>query len=279
MHPRTLRRTLLTALLLGGIITLAAPVVAAAPAAVTIAAGHAQDVPPAELAADTETTTGIPTATHFSGVPTVGVLAHTTAGVDHFCTASVIASPHQDLIITAAHCIYGMTGVVFIPEYHNGIRPYGSWAVSTVFVDPRWAADRDQDADFAIAVVKPRHGKRIQQVVGADGLAVDQGLRNRTTIIGYPNVVDDPADRPIGCTTETTPLAGYRDQVEFECHGYYDGTSGGPWLLHYDPRTGRGVTDGVIGGWDEGGPNEYESTTSYFGQDVLVLYRRAVSAS
>src|ERR1700746_2553952 len=39
--------------------------------------------------------------------PRVGALfAHDASG-DHFCTASVVASPQHDLLITAAHCIHG----------------------------------------------------------------------------------------------------------------------------------------------------------------------------
>jgi hypothetical protein len=40
----------------------------------------------------------------------VGALFEHDASGDHFCTASVVASPGQDLLITAAHCINGGRG-------------------------------------------------------------------------------------------------------------------------------------------------------------------------
>ena len=253
-------------------------------AALVLASGLALAAPAAATTAPTATApTGaapaaIPTATHFNGIPSVGTLAHKANGSDHFCSASVVASPHEDLIITAAHCVYGATGVVFIPGYHQGAEPYGAWTVGSIYVDPRWAATRDIDADFAIAVVKPLHGKRLQQVTGADRLLINQPTSERVTIIGYPDLKYDAHNQPISCTARTTKLSG-DSGLEFLCHGYYDGTSGSPWLVGYNPKTRTGDINGVIGGWDQGGPNEYTSSTSYFGTDVRNLYDTAVAHS
>ena len=66
----------------------------------------------------------------FSGTPAVGALFSTSAGKlsQHFCSASVINSPHGDLVITAAHCVTHTSGtVVFVPGYNNGTTPYGVW--------------------------------------------------------------------------------------------------------------------------------------------------------
>ena len=43
----------------------------------------------------------------FAGTPAVGALFTISEGRlgSHFCTASVIDSPHHDLVITAAHCV------------------------------------------------------------------------------------------------------------------------------------------------------------------------------
>jgi len=48
----------------------------------------------------------------------------------HFCTASVVASPAGDLVLTAAHCVTGpsLADVVFAPGYANGKFPHGLWA-------------------------------------------------------------------------------------------------------------------------------------------------------
>src|SRR5262249_44476971 len=45
----------------------------------------------------------------FAGTPAVGALFTTSGRNDllgsHFCTASVVDSPHRDLVLTAAHCV------------------------------------------------------------------------------------------------------------------------------------------------------------------------------
>lgn len=64
----------------------------------------------------------------FDGVATVGALFAESSGKlsSHFCTASVVDSPHGDLAITAAHCVTGTSGqIAFVPGYANGTEPYG----------------------------------------------------------------------------------------------------------------------------------------------------------
>ena len=68
----------------------------------------------------------------FNGVPTVGALFFTTGSGRHYCTASVVDSDTEDLVITAAHCVYGSgyaTHLEFVPGYQDGREPYGAWAV------------------------------------------------------------------------------------------------------------------------------------------------------
>ncbi len=74
-----------------------------------------------------------------TGIPAVGALFTTTGtGLGkHFCTASVVDSPHRDLALTAAHCVTGMAParVAFVPGYRDGKAPYGIWAVTRVIMD------------------------------------------------------------------------------------------------------------------------------------------------
>ena len=52
-------------------------------------------------------------------------------------------------------------------------------------------------------------------------------------VIGYPN----STDQPITCQNWLSePMA---DQLEFDCGGYTDGTSGGPFLSEVNQRPGR----------------------------------------
>ena len=72
----------------------------------------------------------------------VGALFEHDASGAHFCTASVVSSPGEDLLITAAHCISNGDGsgyksdIVFIPDYDNGATPYGIWTPASLLVAP-----------------------------------------------------------------------------------------------------------------------------------------------
>ncbi|WUH93087.1 serine protease [Streptomyces sp. NBC_00433] len=239
-------------------------------------------LPPVAQAAGS-TAPGPPgSAAHFAGLPTVGVLF--SVGDDlaaHYCTASVVHSPGRDLILTAAHCEPG-DDIGFVPQYRAGAdrQPYGIWAVDEVFTDPRWAPDDDaaSDYDVAFAQVRPdAHGRRIEDATGANRLALTPGYRNRVTVVGYPRLGKDPADRAIICTT-TTERLDTRRQLRLVCDGFASGTSGGPWLLALDARTRTGEVVGLIGGLDGGGPDDRVSYSPLFSDAVLALYHSATRA-
>jgi hypothetical protein len=104
----------------------------------------------------------------------VGALFEHDETGEHFCTASVVASPGEDLLITAAHCINDGDGsgykqdVVFIPGYRDGATPYGIWTPQRLIVAPQWADSADPDFDVGFIVLQPHDGENIQQVLGAN---------------------------------------------------------------------------------------------------------------
>jgi V8-like Glu-specific endopeptidase len=225
----------------------------------------------------------IPVGRHFGGVPDVGVLFH--VGEDrqaHYCTASVVHSPGRDLLLTAAHCGAG-SNVAFVPQYDQRAAPYGVWAVTQGFRDPHWADDRGpgSEYDFAFAKVAPDSGgRRIEDVVGANTLTRTPAYRNSSvTIIGYSARSHDAADRAITCTVPTRQLPGFH-QLQFDCHGYWGGTSGSPWLIGFNGKTGKVIGD--IGGWNNGGPDTYPddmtSYSPYYDDRIFALYNTAVKA-
>jgi V8-like Glu-specific endopeptidase len=226
-----------------------------------------QDAPP-----------GTPTGTLLNGVPTFGALFSTVGGSAHFCTASVVLSATRNLLLTAAHCVYGHDGyqgnVAFVPGYHAGVAPYGTWPVSSMLVANGWQSSADPNLDFAfLTVAANAHGRQIQDVTGGNRLGIDRGYDHAITVIGYSNTGDNPSDQPIICRTRS--FQAMPDQSQFNCHGYYDGTSGGPWLIDYDSRTGSGTVIGDIGGYETGGDYEYTSYSPYYGLPTLELYAQA----
>ncbi|MDF3291612.1 trypsin-like serine peptidase [Streptomyces silvisoli] len=184
---------------------------------------------------------------------------------DHFCTASVVDSPGQDLIITAAHCLDGGTrGLSFVPGYHDGQAPYGVWPLSTRTVDPRWTKGHSEDLDVAFAAVPPMGGRRIQTVVGGYQLSSKVSTTSLVHITGYP----DSGNAPITCANRITAF-GSR-QLRIYCTDFTGGTSGSPWVTDGD------TVMGVIGGYQEGGNTPDISYSPYFGDAVQALYRRAI---
>ncbi len=211
----------------------------------------------------------------FAGTPAVGALFTTSGGRlgSHFCTASVIDSPNGDLVITAAHCVSETVAeVAFVPGYDAGAAPYGVWIVTRVYVDASWSASSDPDDDVAfLRVSQPGSTVPIEDVTGAERLRTGAPARQLVEVIGYP----DSADQAITCRNWTRePLA---DQLEFDCGGYTDGTSGGPFLAGVDARTGRGTVIGVIGGYEQGGLTPQVSYSAMFGANVTALYQMAVA--
>jgi V8-like Glu-specific endopeptidase len=221
--------------------------------------------------------------TAFTGfMPQVGALFSEDGNgnpTGHFCTASVVDSPHGDVIATAAHCVIDPTSgqatqpFLFAPGYHDGAYPYGLWSASQVIVDTQWSNGGNPDYDVAFVVLKPNAAKEnVQGVVGSDRItfgdaSAEPGL---VGVIGYPG----GTDQPIACLNTTKPYNP--NQSEFDCAGYQSGSSGGPLLQDLDSDTGEGTLVGVIGGYEEGGDTPDVSYAAHFTDSIKALYQRAV---
>ena len=215
---------------------------------------------------------GTPKAATFDGVPTVGALFYTTGSGRHFCTASVVDSDTENIVITAAHCVYGSrysTNLEFVPGYRDGRQPYGAWAVRAIVVASGWRQSHNPDLDFAFLSVAASGGRPIQRVTGGLQLGIDRGYTHPIKVIGY----NDSADKPVGCATSSFQFTA--EQMEFYCGGYRDGTSGAPWVLGYDGSKGTGMVFGVIGGYEWGGDYDWASYSAVLGWSALQLFRQA----
>jgi V8-like Glu-specific endopeptidase len=217
---------------------------------------------------------GIPNPIHFNGVPTVGALFFTTGTQAHFCTASAVDSATLNLILTAAHCVYGTspaTNIAYVPEWHSGVSPYGSWPVQTITVAAGWKQSQSPGLDFAFLAVSPPPGtsKPLELVTGGLRLAVDAMYAHPIYVIGY----NDTSARPIGCATHSFKFRP--GQMEFYCNRFWDGTSGGPWILHFNKVTGSGTVFGDIGGYEQGGDFPWASYSDYYRWSILRLFQAA----
>ncbi len=199
--------------------------------------------------------------------------------LDHFCTAAVVRSPQEDLVITAAHCIWGKSlgpkgDVIFAPGWHSGKFPEGRWTVMSALVDSNWKKDKNPNDDVAFLVVSYGHQK-IQKFTGAETVETSTRLPQTVQVIGYP----DSTSEPVQCAGAANPLLDHKNlhQLVFDCDGFTDGTSGGPFLMRVNKSTGVGEVIGVIGGYQQGGDSPNVSYSSQFLTNVTDLYKQAIS--
>ncbi|MER7762785.1 trypsin-like peptidase domain-containing protein [Streptomyces sp. NPDC097619] len=184
----------------------------------------------------------------------------------HYCTATVVRSPGRDLIVTAGHCLTegptGSGGAVFAPGYADGRAPYGTWRLTEVTEDPRWARDGEDAYDLAFARLAPDlTGRRVEEVTGAAPLDTRGRTRETVTVTGYPSA----ADAPHTCTA--TAALPDPELQRFDCAGFPTGTSGSPWIAR----------DGRIVGVLTGGDTDDRSTSTVLGPWAGALYARATA--
>jgi V8-like Glu-specific endopeptidase len=209
-------------------------------------------------------------AVPFSGTPAVGALFTTSNGalLSHFCSASVVNSPARDLLVTAAHCVTGPSSgsIAFVPGYHDGAVPYGVWRITRVIVGQGWTSHADPDEDVAFLITSGP----VQDRTGGERLGIGLPAGHLVSVVGYPQ----NANAPIRC--DNLALEFSSADLEFDCGGYTDGTSGGPLLEDVSPATGLGTVIGVIGGYEQGGYTPSVSYADHFGAMVEDLYQTAI---
>ena len=107
--------------------------------------------------------------------------------------------------------------------------------MTKVYVDQAWSSSSSHDDDFAfLRVSQPGSSVPVENVAGAERLATGTPAgRQMVQVIGYPNATN----QPVTCQNWLRqPMAG---QLEFDCGGYTNGTSGGPFLSEVDQAPAR----------------------------------------
>lgn len=185
-----------------------------------------------------------------------------------FCTASVVASPRGDLLVTAAHCLgkVPVSQMVFIPYYHDGTSPFGEWRVTSQTFPKHWFPGGNASRDFAFLTVSGD----VQARAGAERLGASYPLPPSARLEGYSLAGD-----PTTCTGRpSSVIRGGRRQLRFQCPGFSDAASGGPFLTRVSPTSGLGTIIGVIGGYQQGGSSSSVSYASPLGSAAMTLARQ-----
>ena len=194
----------------------------------------------------------------------------------HFCSASVVHSKTGNLVLTAAHCVSPAqaSSILFVPDYNDGKAPLGVWQVSRVYEGSGWLSSRDPDDDVALLVVdKPGSRERIEDLTGGERLPASAPASGTVVdVTAYP----DGANGPVACRNSETLYSS--SQLQFDCGGFTDGTSGSPLLADVNASTGLGTVLGAIGGYEQGGDTPSVSYAAVLGSNVEALYQRAEAA-
>ncbi|KAB8188265.1 trypsin-like serine protease [Nonomuraea phyllanthi] len=192
------------------------------------------------------------------------------SGRDDSCSASVVRSAAELLVVTAAHCVYGVppgsatgqwhTNFAFVPAYDGRAdtvrqrEPYGRWGARRAWKPDGYTGlsggDWNSPYDIALIEVGKKNDRTLQDAVGAFTPMLNEGGRHTITTTGYPGIAGrtpyDGRDQ-LWCLGHTEPAGGLMEigglqssglratssggrMETHNCH-LFKGHSGGPWLL------------------------------------------------
>ncbi len=147
------------------------------------------------------------------------------------------------------------------------MRTQDFWHVDAVYLDPRWLADQDPLADFAVARVSRGRRRIGRGRRSAAGLALGSPPRGRAPTVDR----DRLSDRASGAARSAARAHDGRAGTgipSLPCAGLVDGTSGAPWLA-------GSTVIGSVGGLDGGGCEENVSYSPPFDGAIARLLARA----
>lgn len=184
------------------------------------------------------------------------------------CSGTALNTPSRSIVLTAGHCVVENGNVsrplAFVPAYDHGDRPFGTFAVESVYVMPQWRHGENPDFDLAALRVKPNKLGALTDVVGARGYVTSKSRLAAFQIFGYP-AAHAGGEELRGCRAHglgadplTIRFAG-PPTMPASCD-MAAGSSGGAWI--FDGELVGGVTSYSY----QGRPTQLFSP--YFGPEV-----------
>ncbi|MDT0344992.1 trypsin-like serine peptidase [Streptomyces litchfieldiae] len=181
------------------------------------------------------------------------------------CSGAVVDAPNGSVIATAAHCV--RTGaspeppaeVWFVPAYDHGRDSYRAdgWPVTAFHTPAGWDVSQETSAilphDYAFLTVGEKDGRTVQEVHGANRLVFEPvGEGDDVAVLGYPAAAPYDGESLHYCAGRTDVLFEGEAQAPNlgglllkDCD-LTAGSSGGPWLTHYDEATESGTVVAVM---------------------------------
>ncbi len=197
------------------------------------------------------------------------------------CSGTAVDAPNRSVVITAGHCVHELgrwfnRDWVFVPGYHDGVRPFGVFVARWLGSTRPWIAGGSENGDVGAAVVgRNERGQLLGAAVGGDRIAFGRSPRQIFDVHGYPAVA--PYDGATQRLCAGAPFLGH-DVASFLWTGPLNlgltcdvtgGSSGGGWTIEGDVL--NSVTDYGYGD---------DPTTdfgAYFGGAARDLYERAAA--
>jgi hypothetical protein len=165
---------------------------------------------------------------------------------DYVCSASVVKSPHGDVIVTAAHCLLdpetrgkATFETIFVPGYRNKTMPYGAWRAEYQTLPESWKKTvesksiANEGVDLAFLNLMPnKEGEEVEEAVGSLEIGFDAACNQTYTQFGYP--AESPYNGEL-LYSHTAGYAGIDTNTAFSpvpmkiASDFTRGASGGPW--------------------------------------------------
>ncbi|MDQ3158292.1 MAG: hypothetical protein M3Q98_16490 [Actinomycetota bacterium] len=183
-------------------------------------------------------------------VKTTGKVFFTLGGANYQCSGSSVKAKNNDLVLTAGHCLNEgpgafATNFVFIPGYKDGAALYGKFPARKLTTTTRWKNQGDLNYDVGMAVVSRLGKTHLAQKVGAQGIAFNQPRGKVMYSFGYPAASPYNGNSIAWCHAQVADdsVGGSSDQG-MKCN-MTGGSSGGPWYLGYNEKSGAGLANSV----------------------------------
>lgn len=198
------------------------------------------------------------------------------------CSGTSVNAPNYSVVFTAAHCLHTggrrgfwmSFGLIFVPGYRYGQRPFGVFPVKWIDTTRQWRTNGSENFDIGAAVVgRNERGQLLAKAVGGTGIAWGLKAAQVFDVHGYP--AEQPFDGETQRLCADTPFLGH-DAESFLMPGPLNlavdcnvtgGASGGGWTIR----------DGVLNSVTNYGYGDDRRTDfgSYFGIEAGRLYHRA----
>jgi V8-like Glu-specific endopeptidase len=179
-------------------------------------------------------------------------------GSGSYCSAATLNTKSKRVVITAGHCVHSGRGgswhsnLVFVPRFNGQAAnktPYGMFQARTLHTFKTWIQKGGTSQGWyrdvgMLTTFSNGQGERVVKAVGGNGLKIDQYYRWPAKVFGYPSNRDN-GQVMWGCQgmTRKSSVAA-RTSLISGCN-FGTGSSGGPWVWHYDNRTRLGYVRGV----------------------------------